>query len=136
MPKPDHLRTHKVCGARTRRRGCCQQPSMPNGRCRLHGGKSTGPRTAEGRERCRLARWKHGNKSAAVLEAKKARNEFFKASRGLLAGSQLELGDDSAVRAAHTALKRLQLLEYRAEVVRMRVLAAEKIGRGDGDNLP
>lgn len=33
---------------------------MPNDRCRLHGGKSTGPRTAEGLERCRMANWKHG----------------------------------------------------------------------------
>lgn len=33
---------------------------MVNGRCRLHGGKSTGPRTAEGLERCRRANWKHG----------------------------------------------------------------------------
>jgi hypothetical protein len=36
---------------------------MPNGRCRLHGGKSTGPRTAEGLERCRTANWKHGRYS-------------------------------------------------------------------------
>jgi hypothetical protein len=33
---------------------------MPNGRCKLHGGKSTGPRTAEGLERSRRANWKHG----------------------------------------------------------------------------
>ena len=28
------------CGARTRPGGLCRQPAMPNGRCRLHGGKS------------------------------------------------------------------------------------------------
>jgi hypothetical protein len=33
---------------------------MPNGRCRLHGGKSTGPRTLEGLERSKRANWKHG----------------------------------------------------------------------------
>ena len=33
---------------------------MKNGRCRMHGGKSTGPRTPEGRERSRRANWKHG----------------------------------------------------------------------------
>ncbi|MGH6962647.1 MAG: HGGxSTG domain-containing protein, partial [Dongiaceae bacterium] len=33
------------CGARTRCGGECRQPAMPNGRCRLHGGLSTGPRT-------------------------------------------------------------------------------------------
>jgi len=32
------------CGAHSRRTGKpCQQPAMANGRCRLHGGMSTGP---------------------------------------------------------------------------------------------
>lgn len=35
----------KICGARKRDgAGICHQPAMPNGRCRLHGGKSTGPK--------------------------------------------------------------------------------------------
>jgi hypothetical protein len=29
--------------ARTRRATACRAPAMPNGRCRLHGAKSTGP---------------------------------------------------------------------------------------------
>jgi hypothetical protein len=33
---------------------------MRNGRCRMHGGTSTGPRTSKGIERSRRARWKHG----------------------------------------------------------------------------
>jgi hypothetical protein len=34
------------CGARSKRTGKpCQGAAMPNGRCKLHGGKSTGPRT-------------------------------------------------------------------------------------------
>ena len=41
------------CGARTRNGVACRSPAMPNGRCRLHGGKSTGPKTAEGLERMR-----------------------------------------------------------------------------------
>ena len=48
------------CGARTRAGGCCRQPAMRHGRCRMHGGLSTGPRTAEGLARSRRARWKHG----------------------------------------------------------------------------
>ena len=48
------------CGARTRVGGCCRQPAMANGRCRMHGGLSTGPRTAVGLARSRRARWKHG----------------------------------------------------------------------------
>ena len=30
------------CGARTRNGSPCQSPVMPNGRCRLHGGMSSG----------------------------------------------------------------------------------------------
>jgi hypothetical protein len=49
------------CGARRRHDGCpCQQPAMANGRCRLHGGKSTGPKTREGVERGRQAALRHG----------------------------------------------------------------------------
>jgi hypothetical protein len=40
------------CGARSKRTGKpCRGAAMPNGRCKLHGGKSTGPRTPEGLER-------------------------------------------------------------------------------------
>ena len=39
----------EVCGAHARTTGQpCQAPAGPNGRCKLHGGKSTGPRTPEG----------------------------------------------------------------------------------------
>jgi len=54
------------CGARTRCGGSCCQPAMANGRCRMHGGLSTGPRTAVGLARSRRARWKHGARSAQV----------------------------------------------------------------------
>ena len=33
------------CGAKRRDGGSCRQAAMGNGRCRMHGGKSTGPRT-------------------------------------------------------------------------------------------
>jgi hypothetical protein len=40
------------CGARTRRGGLCQMVVVAGmARCRLHGGLSTGPKTAEGRAR-------------------------------------------------------------------------------------
>ena len=54
------------CGARTRAGCACRQPAMRNGRCRMHGGLSTGPRTPEGRERCRRARLTHSGYSAHV----------------------------------------------------------------------
>ncbi len=56
------------CGARTRAGGPCRAPAVwdhhhdrpHNGRCRMHGGLSTGPRTAAGRRRIAAAmrqRW-------------------------------------------------------------------------------
>src|SRR5262249_31930168 len=47
------LKAHAAprCGACSKRTGkACQGAAMPNGRCKLHGGKSTGPRTPEGLE--------------------------------------------------------------------------------------
>jgi hypothetical protein len=49
------------CEARCRDGHACRAPSMRNGRCKLHGGKSTGPKTAAGLARIRAAqrrRWK------------------------------------------------------------------------------
>jgi hypothetical protein len=48
------------CGARNRAGEPCRAPAMVNGRCRFHGGKSTGPRTKDGLERLRAARTVHG----------------------------------------------------------------------------
>ena len=57
-------------GARSKRtRRLCRGPAMRGKRrCRLHGGKSTGPRTPEGRARSQRARWKHGGYSTAERE--------------------------------------------------------------------
>lgn len=47
------------CGAMTRRKTSCMCKALANGRCKLHGGLSTGPKSPEGK-----------NKSAANLFAK------------------------------------------------------------------
>ena len=52
------------CGARNRADQPCRAPAMPNGRCRCHGGKSTGPTTQQGLQRLRAARTEHGFYSA------------------------------------------------------------------------
>jgi hypothetical protein len=53
--KHRRLRNGK-CEAHARSTGKpCQAPAMENGRCKLHGGLSTGPRTPEGKERWRKA---------------------------------------------------------------------------------
>jgi len=42
-PHANTLNGAKICGAKSKRTGKpCRQPAMTNGRCRLHGGKSTG----------------------------------------------------------------------------------------------
>jgi hypothetical protein len=53
-------------------------------RCRLHGGKSTGPKTPEGRERCRQARLKHGKYSAEAKRQEAAMRSFLRQARELL----------------------------------------------------
>ena len=62
------------CGARTRRGHSCRAPAVKGKRrCRMHGGFSTGPRTAEGLERSRRARWIHGRYSREAHEARAAK---------------------------------------------------------------
>lgn len=56
LSRPQRL----LCGARTRAGGECRATAMTNGRCKLHGGRSTGPKSQLGRNRIALAqlrRW-------------------------------------------------------------------------------
>jgi len=81
MPQPSQLYEVARCNAKTRSGGFCQQPGMKNGRCRLHGGKSTGPRTPEGLERSRKANWKHGFYSAEAKNQRKAVEGWMRESK-------------------------------------------------------
>ncbi len=67
-PFPEDLRG-LTCGARTRARTPCKRlDTWGNGRCPLHGGKSTGPTTEAGRSRSaenlRLGRMRRGDAAA------------------------------------------------------------------------
>jgi len=73
------------CGARTRCGGACRQPAMTNGRCRMHGGLSTGPRTPEGLARSRRARLTHGGYSAHVRQLRAAARAHGRRVRALVA---------------------------------------------------
>ncbi len=77
------------CRARNRAGGSCCAPAMANGRCRFHGGKSTGPITCEGLERSRKARWQHGHFSAQAKAERADARETMRALRWLI---QQELG--------------------------------------------
>ncbi|WP_083827478.1 HGGxSTG domain-containing protein [Thiorhodococcus drewsii] len=52
---PTPVPANETCGAKTRKGTPCKRRDIySNGRCWLHGGGSTGPRTAEGKARSAL----------------------------------------------------------------------------------
>ena len=54
----------KRCLAKTRRGTLCQKPAIKGkGRCQLHGGRSTGPKTAEGLKRLAELNTVHGQRT-------------------------------------------------------------------------
>ena len=56
------------CGAKTRRGTPCQRAAnKQNGRCRLHGGASTGPRTEQGRAKIAAANTTTGQHTKAMI---------------------------------------------------------------------
>jgi len=55
-----NIRDAKKCGAKTRGKTPCKSPAMKNGRCRMHGGKSTGAITREGIRKIRRSNLIHG----------------------------------------------------------------------------
>ena len=56
------------CGARRKRGGqACVAKPLANGRCKFHGGMSTGPKTSEGRERA-LANLRHRGQAGHYSE--------------------------------------------------------------------
>jgi hypothetical protein len=71
------------CGAKTRAGHPCGQPAMANGRCRMHGGCSTGARTAAGLARCRSARLVHGCRTAEIIDLRSAAARHGRALRTL-----------------------------------------------------
>ena len=62
----------------------CRTEAMKNGRCRMHRGMSTGPRTPEGIERIRAARTKHRRYSAASIARRRAGRQAIREIRALL----------------------------------------------------
>ena len=69
---PTPNRHDPKCNAKTRQGTVCQKsPLRGKKRCRLHGGLSTGPRTAEGKARIAATHYKHGKRSKAFTEMRK-----------------------------------------------------------------
>lgn len=72
------------CAAKTRKGTPCQAPAMKNGRCRLHGGKSTGPRTEEGIEKIRKAHLIHGKYTREAIAGRKEFNTLLRTLKGTI----------------------------------------------------
>ena len=86
------------CRATTRSGQPCQNRAMPNGRCRMHGGKSTGAPKANQNART------HGIYSDALAEDEKGLWE------------QVEVGNlDNAIKIAHLQLRRALIAQNKAE---------------------
>ena len=65
------------CGAKTRGGAPCKKhPITGRKRCRLHGGRSTGPKTPEGLARMRAAKTKHGLFTAAGKAEKQKDRDY------------------------------------------------------------
>ena len=65
------------CGAKTRSgTPCAKYPIAGKKRCRLHGGRSTGPRSAAGRARIAAANTKHGRYKN--WREKRAKEKFYR----------------------------------------------------------
>lgn len=60
------------CGARTRSGGQCQRPAFKSiGRCRLHGGLSSGAKTVEGKNKLKEIHTVHGQYRKEVREQRR-----------------------------------------------------------------
>lgn len=74
------LSTVSRCGAHARTTGRpCKAPAMKNGRCKLHGGRSTGPRTIEGKARIGATHRIHGKRTRQAKALSQILRELKKA---------------------------------------------------------
>lgn len=80
MPLKNNTR---FCGARARQKNyeSCMQPSMKNGRCRLHGGMSTGAKTKIGKLKAAQANLKHGAYTKEAVQQRLEMRELLKEFR-------------------------------------------------------
>lgn len=69
---------------------------MPTGRCRMHGGASTGARTPEGRERARKVPLTHGRHSAAHIAMKQQMRSAFVQLHDMVRATNAELREMEA----------------------------------------
>ena len=73
------------CGAKTRSGSMCRRPAYKrNGKCHLHGGASTGPRTKDGIARIKAANTTHGRTTKEKLAQAKQNAQYGRECRAEL----------------------------------------------------
>jgi hypothetical protein len=77
----------RECGAKTRKGARCRSPAMRNGRCRMHGGKSTG--APKGNKNA----WKHGHYSEVAKAERSFVKQLLKDARKLLSKRETDVRD-------------------------------------------
>jgi hypothetical protein len=75
----------RQCSARSKRtKERCRAPAITGKAvCRAHGGRSTGPRTEEGKQRCATAKVTHGRETRRSRAQRKQEMALFSALEGL-----------------------------------------------------
>jgi len=86
----------KRCSAKTRHGTPCQRFALKllnNGRCRLHGGLSTGAKTGVGKQRQLVAKTKHGYYAKAAIKQRRELKQLLKEARALTKMAENYLND-------------------------------------------
>lgn len=91
----------EICGAKNRKGEICQQKPMKNGRCRFHGGKSTGNPKAKGNQNAK----KHGAYSKFFTDDEKAQLDELELDN---LNSELQLCKIQLIRALEAQEKQLK----------------------------
>ena len=79
-----NINNAKKCGAKTRSGKSCKAPAMKNGRCKMHGGKSTGAKTKEGIENIKKANLKSGFYTKEAMQDRKLLTDIWREERKFL----------------------------------------------------
>jgi hypothetical protein len=120
------LATAPRCGAQTRRQTPCRAPAMTNGRCRMHGGGSTGPRTLAGLGRLRAATTRHGRCTAVERAVERWRRRY-------VANGYKSAGAMPEARARMHFLMRAGEAIPERLIAEMRQVARETVARQDAE---
>jgi len=73
MEKPLPMHLSPRCGAKTRSGSPCRSPAMPNGRCRMHGGKSPGAPKGKAN-----GNYRHGRFTCEAIERRRDLNALIR----------------------------------------------------------